>query len=129
MLVGPDGSTVLMARGAIGAAALAGCKGDQALAPLTASVASPGSQALLSQCGLSQESCYLHDPAAVLEAMGDRQLDKWLPPTAQSLLVQPCLPSSAFLCMWSELPRALPRKQQRWAAAVATKLGAVIQLR
>jgi hypothetical protein len=62
---------------------------------------------------------YLRDAASIYEAGG--QQCAWLPGGAASLLLVP-MAQGAWLCLWSERPRALSRKEQQWAAAVAAKL-------
>ena len=51
-------------------------------------------------------------------------LKKALPPGVQSLFVQRIPESSkdSHLLMWSDLPRALSKRDQKWASAIAEKL-------
>ena len=116
------GGRVLMARGAVGAAAMTAASGDRQqqaqLEALTASVASQGSSKVVKQAAAAP--AYLQDAAALFEATGGRGVD-WLPLGARSLLMVP-MDGDGCLCLWSERPRALPRKQQAWAEAVAVKM-------
>ena len=51
-------------------------------------------------------------------------LRKVLPPGVESLFVQriPEAGSDSHLLMWSDLPRALSKRDQKWASAIAEKL-------
>jgi hypothetical protein len=119
VMVTTAGGRVLMARGAVGNRQTASLEG------LAASLASPGSIKILEQAASRAAGAapiYLQDPAALFEATGGRTVD-WLPLGARSLMIVPLgTHGGGFMCLWSERPRALPRKQQAWAKAMAAKL-------
>mmetsp|Transcript_35845 Transcript_35845/g.91580 ORF Transcript_35845/g.91580 Transcript_35845/m.91580 type:complete len:304 (+) Transcript_35845:727-1638(+) len=109
MVVGP-GRQVLLARGAMGAG-----PGQPPSLPSLSEAAGTAPSAALLDGGRA----YLRDAAAIYEAGG--QQCAWLPGGAASLLLLP-LGEAGVLCLWSERARALSRKEQQWAAAIAVKL-------
>ncbi|WIA36779.1 hypothetical protein OEZ86_008037 [Tetradesmus obliquus] len=120
LLLQPEASSALMARGAVAQAVAVQGNTAASLAKISQAISSSSSSVLPA----GQQQLWLPDRSALQQA----GVSSWgfVPEGVQSALLQAVPGGKQLLLVLAERPRALSDKDRKWVAAVASKLGGVL---